>query len=218
MIPKSAHPTIVKRIKNETLQAVASDYGVTRERIRQIGREGGFVRTAERREQRNILYGSYAEEVLYYREAWMEIKWQNLPINNETFQSWLRQDAPQDIRDRWEAAKGNHRSRKGGACIEGRVCVSCHIWKPWGEFHKSRNMPNDHSHRCKACACKEVMHYHRLRNVEEPTVTEKGCPRCGETKPASAFARSTHNNSGLQTYCRPCHNSFPSQLRKRDKP
>lgn len=39
------------------------------------------------------------------------------------------------------------------------------------------------------------------------TITKKRCPRCGETKPAGQFARSSKNRSGLYSYCRPCNSA-----------
>jgi hypothetical protein len=39
-------------------------------------------------------------------------------------------------------------------------------------------------------------------------MSEKRCPKCGKTKPASKFGRRRHPKSGqwlLQSYCKPCH-------------
>lgn len=39
------------------------------------------------------------------------------------------------------------------------------------------------------------------------TRTEKRCPSCGETKSLDEFAKSRRRPSGVQSYCRPCHNA-----------
>lgn len=36
------------------------------------------------------------------------------------------------------------------------------------------------------------------------TVTEKTCPRCGETKPASEWHRKSSSKDGLHSYCKLC--------------
>lgn len=40
--------------------------------------------------------------------------------------------------------------------------------------------------------------------TETPTVTEKRCPTCNETKPASGFWRNRSRADGLQALCRVC--------------
>jgi len=39
---------------------------------------------------------------------------------------------------------------------------------------------------------------------KEPTGATKRCRRCGETKPANEFAKSTNSKDGLQSYCKKC--------------
>jgi hypothetical protein len=36
----------------------------------------------------------------------------------------------------------------------------------------------------------------------------KYCPKCGETKPVSEFARNWGANDGYQVYCKPCLNAY----------
>lgn len=38
-----------------------------------------------------------------------------------------------------------------------------------------------------------------------PSVAEKRCNVCGETKPSSGFFRNSHTKSGLSGACKPCH-------------
>lgn len=211
-IPLSEHAKIVERVKTETLTSVGKDYGVTRERIRQIATEGGVVRREIVKEQKDALCLQYAEEVLYYREAWLSVHWKDLPIHGMEFVRWLSQhgaDHP-EIEDRWIVARHNYASH-GMVCLEGRVCIHCGIWMEWDYFYASKGEANDHTRGCKECTKAIVMHYYHLKDVPEPTVTERRCPKCGETKPASEFFKSTHLTDGLQTYCKSCHMSFPSQ-------
>lgn len=213
-VPYADYTEIAERARTETLTAIGDDYGVTRERIRQIvEKQGGESKHARSRRLRDERCLQHAEEVLYYREAWMPVHWPQLGLTYAYFVSWLNRngvDHP-DIKDRWIVARNNYSSHSGKVCIKGRVCLYCNVWKPWDEFYKSKNGANGHGHGCNICNREQVTHYTNLRYVSEPTVTEKPCPKCGETKPASHFTKSTSNTTGLQTYCKPCHASFPSQ-------
>ena len=214
-------PKIAERVKSEeTLQSIADDYGVTRERIRQIGLKYGSVKNKMKAERRDALCLSLAEEILYYREAWQPVRWYLLEIDKRHFVDWLRREGMNhpDIESRWTVARHNLESKTGRFGPDGRVCVRCHTWMGWDRFYRSKVDPNGHARQCIECAKEMVVHYQNLRYVPKPTVTEKNCPKCGETKPRSAFNRSTVNNSGLQTYCVPCHRSFESQAHRYTQP
>jgi hypothetical protein len=42
----------------------------------------------------------------------------------------------------------------------------------------------------------------------------KRCPKCGETKPVTAFYANLGANDGLQTYCKPCMNEYTTTYQK----
>ncbi len=44
----------------------------------------------------------------------------------------------------------------------------------------------------------------------------KRCPRCGETKPLSAFGKSKGRKHGVKGFCRPCHNATNKESRGRN--
>jgi hypothetical protein len=57
------------------------------------------------------------------------------------------------------------------------------------------------------CRREHLRRYHAARaprNVPEPIVRSKRCPRCRERKPAEAFCRSRRQASGLDTQCKAC--------------
>jgi len=212
-VPFDDYDDITERAKSETLTAIAEDYGVTRERIRQIVKlQGGESKYAARRRKRSELCLERAEEILYYREAWLAIRWKSLGLLKPYFIKWLSvhgDDYP-DYVDRWVAARDNYRSSSGKICVDGRVCAYCYIWKPWDEFYKHKDGANEHSNGCIECSLASVKHYLSLKNVQVPTVTEKVCPLCGVLKSRSAYSRATQRSDGLQTYCTPCQRTFPS--------
>jgi len=211
-IPTEEHARIAERSITETLQVIANDYGVSRERIRQIATLEGVNKTEIARQRADDLCAQYAEEIIYYREAWQPVKWREQEITKERWHDWIAVN-DQELEDRWNAAKDNPRSR-GIVCPDGRVCAVCRVWDVWDGFYLTKGGINGRANVCKECAKERVTYYHHLRNVEVPTVTEKECPRCEQVLPASAFSRSRRNNSGLQTYCNKCHNSFKSQRKR----
>ena len=55
-----------------------------------------------------------------------------------------------------------------------------------------------------------------LKGQADVSVTEKICPDCGITKPASDFHRSRRSKSGLVTYCKPCQRARLADYRSRN--
>lgn len=43
---------------------------------------------------------------------------------------------------------------------------------------------------------------------------EKTCPRCGELKPITEFARNRSRPDGRGSYCRPCHRGVYAEYRR----
>lgn len=80
--------------------------------------------------------------------------------------------------------------------------------KPLTEFHRRRGNADGLQMHCKSC----TRQYQRARmaaraariEVTLPQDEGKKCPRCGEFKPWSVFAKNRSAKDGHQSYCRPC--------------
>lgn len=206
----SDYPRIMRRaLDGETAQAIANDYGCTREYIRLILRDNYDISTMELRKARCAeAVKRHAEEILYYVENWLSPHWEDYPFNRGQFEQALAESKYPPFlgwEQRWLAAQRYPTSRVGKATPEGRVCATCKVYMPWDDFYRTKGYMNGRSNRCKVCSRKMVDHYQSLRHVPEPTVTEHRCSYCKVVKPASDYWRSTTNNSGLQTYCKDCH-------------
>jgi hypothetical protein len=212
-VPESDHRDVVWRvICGETLQSIADDYGVTRERIRQICALHNVHAREVRYARRAMLVRKYAEEIVYHREAWHHVYWSDYGLSRSKFEQHLMSDDYPEYDELWvryEAAWGNPETRV--SCPDGRICARCNVWKPWDDFYADRKEINKKGRSCIDCTKFQVRSYHAARYVPEPTVEHKMCPKCRVLKPASEFWRSTHNNSGLQTYCKECQHTFDSK-------
>jgi len=203
-IDKKQHAVIAMRIANgETLQAVATDLGVTRERVRQIARDADVHPRRMHTEARNALIESQAEKLITDREWWIPSRFSERGYTKKQFLEWLTENRP-DLLDRFERAQKLPLSPSGSADPSGRLCLMCKKRKPWDEFYKDHNAINGHSQKCIPCAREEVEKYRKLRHVPEPTVTEKQCSKCGHVKNARLFSRLTTATSGLQSRCKEC--------------
>lgn len=80
-----------------------------------------------------------------------------------------------------------------------------------------RTAKDGRQYRCRACsAAAKKGQYQRAVERPKVEVTEKRCPTCGETKPASEFYKNRGTRDGLQGYCKPCHGAH--QRRTQDLP
>lgn len=75
-----------------------------------------------------------------------------------------------------------------------RRCSICGEWALLDEMVR----PGLHSGTCRACKAER-----RVRNPARDD-GEKRCPDCGETKPRTAFHRSSWNSDGRTSWCKPC--------------
>lgn len=203
-IDKQQHEVIAQRIANgETLQIVADDLGVSRERVRQIARDADVHPRQLNTERRDELVASQATKIVEEREQWIPSRFAERGFTKKQFDAWLiENDRP--LYDRWHRAQELPISTSGRANPAGRACLLCDERKPWEEFYQDANGINGRAQKCKDCARAEVEHYRKLRNVQEPTVTEKRCSGCGIIKDAGHFSRLTTANSGLQSQCKDC--------------
>jgi hypothetical protein len=203
-IDKSKHETIGARVKRgDRLQTIGDDYGVSRERIRQIAKEQGAVPNEITIEKRNLLIADVALEIIEEREQWIPSKFSERGFTRKQFESFLEGHNPKML-ERWKFADTLPISSTGVADPNGRVCTTCRVRKPWGEYYHSKVGINGKAIRCAQCTRDMVDHYYQMRHVPEPTVEAKVCSHCKLTKDASEFSRSTNANSGLQSWCKDC--------------
>ena len=203
-IDKKQHAIIAQRISNgETLQSVATDLGVSRERIRQIARDADVHPRKMNTDARNKLIEDQAEQIVADREWWIPARFGERGFRKKQFLEWLGDNRP-DLLDRWTRAQDLPLSTSGAANPESRLCLACYERKPWDEFYLDSGAINGHAQKCKTCARIEVERYRKMRHNPVPTVNEKRCSNCGITKDAEDFSRLITANSGLQSQCKDC--------------
>jgi hypothetical protein len=100
--------------------------------------------------------------------------------------------------------------------MDSKVCRDCGHARPLADFTKNRNSRDGYAFYCKEHARKrhQVSRDQRTgglkrRSPREVVVPEgsKWCPDCGLVQELSAFGRNAGTRSGINTYCKPCHNS-----------
>lgn len=203
-IDKDKHEAITSRIKRgDMLQVVADDYGVSRERIRQIAAEAGVHPRNVKRAKKNAQISEVALEIIEDREQWKPAAFSTRGFTRQQFERFLL-DHNSALWKRWKFADELPMSNTGAATPNGRSCTTCKIRKPWSQYYRSRTGLNGKSIRCIDCTKEQVERFRLLRHIEEPTVDEKVCTHCKNLKSADAFSRSTTNTTGLQSWCKNC--------------
>lgn len=203
-IDKKQYTMIAQRIANgETLQSVATDLGVSRERVRQIARDADVHPRQLNTASRDALIASQALKIVEEREWWVPSRFPERGFTKKQFDAWLVENQP-ELHDRWIRAQELPLSTGGAANPNGRLCLMCGKRKPWEQFYNDKNGINGHAQKCITCARAEVEHYRKLRSVPVPTVKEKRCSGCGVVKEAALFSRLTTATSGLQSQCKEC--------------
>jgi len=212
-INKEEHEAIAAKVlRGDTLQSVGDEYGVSRERIRQIAQGVGITPRAVKRLRNNRLVKEHGEAIISARENWEPARFHELPFSRLQFEKALIEiDA--DLYDRWRSANLEPMSRKGVADPRGRVCGQCKERKPWSQFYADKAGINNKAQRCIPCVKETVTHYQRLRHVPEPTVEHKLCTNCGIDKVADGFSRSTTHVTGLQCWCKVCQVAYQGKRR-----
>ncbi|KAK9818620.1 hypothetical protein WJX74_003086 [Apatococcus lobatus] len=95
-----------------------------------------------------------------------------------------------------------------------KLCRRCNQQKPVTDFYHSRANADGYDGRCKACdAVQCAMRRKKKPRIENPTVSEKPCRRCGLMKPQSNFYRNKTNADGLYNNCKACFTE-DAQLRR----
>jgi hypothetical protein len=204
---------IVDRARlGESMQVIADDFGVSRERIRQIAALDGVTGASVRAERRERALSEAALTIIENRENWIPAKFADLPFTRQEFQVYLMEhDLP--LYRRWTLAQELPLSRSGVSDASGKVCGTCRVHKLWDEFYQDRSRMNGKASRCKDCAKLSADKVRRARNVTEPTVLKKMCLRCGKVRAASRFSRSTTSTTGLQQYCKSCQAEYEKTRR-----
>jgi len=209
-VPFSDYEEITWRVMcGETLQQVGDDYEVTRERIRQIVKRFGIFPGELQYARMQMRVRKHVEEIIYHMESWHPVRWGNYGLLRPVFERHLKLDDYPDYAELWfryVVAQSNPYSIR--CCPDGRVCARCKVWSPWDNFYADKNLTNGKAQTCIPCARFAVESYHDARFIPKPTVTHRRCPKCKTKKLASAYWRNTHNNSGLQTYCKECHRAW----------
>ncbi len=191
----------VRVTAGETFASIAEDYEVSRQRIHQIAKSQGATKDNSVAQQAVLdSLGDIVQRRLHWESP--NSIFNSYPFTHTFFLRVLEEHP--SLMGVWEKADEEPTTRSPERINNlGRVCVRCELFKEWSEYHKGTNA-NNKSARCKPCASAVVKEYMAGKNVEEPTVTEKVCPGCGELKQAGEFTRSRRRNSGLSTYCRDC--------------
>lgn len=208
-VPYEDYPVIVERLKaGETQVAIAKEYGVTRAFISLIANRLGYstLEAKSKRLRQKVL--DAAPDIIWQRQQWRPIRFPEWGIDQIVFEGILKQYAPA-LYAQWQEARKLPFTRIGRQAPDyGQVCCSCFIFQPWDQFYKQKTKRTGLADRCKTCAYEQMYHYYKQRHVPKPTVTERRCSNCRIRKPASAFHRMTHNNSGLQSWCKDCQDQY----------
>lgn len=86
-------------------------------------------------------------------------------------------------------------------------CVYCGETKSWSDMRVVGRRRQRVCNQCNADKARQWYHDNAGRHPE-PTVEEKECSQCGEIKSADEFYRNTALTTGLQSWCKLCHNDW----------
>ncbi len=108
--------------------------------------------------------------------------------------------------------------------MEGKFCRDCGEFRPTAEFTRNRNSRDGLAFYCRQHARRRHQHsrdartggpVHRFpRGVDVPE-GHKWCPDCGVVLPLEAFGRNAAARSGVNSYCKPCHNARTRKSREK---
>ncbi len=202
--PKRNALIVTQYQAGDTLQVIGDRLKLSRERIRQIVKAAGVptrgnISHAKLEAVALMVFGS---DTLTLKEAA-----QSLGISYGSATWYMRQRHPGWSKRR---ADENNRARLLGVGVH--TCSHCGQMKPWSEFSYRYDRGGRYTRAfvCRPCSNRGMKEWAK-RNRQRtpvPTVTERRCPRCKQTKPAAEFHRRQSASDGLQTYCKTCNRKY----------
>ncbi len=100
-----------------------------------------------------------------------------------------------------------------------KYCARCQAIKPQEQFYRVRSDNERRFAWCIPCAKADQERRRRAKGIKPrlDTSDTKRCPRCGETKPLSAFSKNPRSARGVQSYCMPCYRAYARELAKKNR-
>ncbi len=190
-----------------TLGDIGQRFSLTRERVRQIVADRGATprlkqwRAKHLEAARMVVESDSRITVTSAATA--------LGVGHEAVSRMIREEYPEYSYGEARRLRvvDVHQARIDG--IGEATCWKCGQVKPWMDFARSvvRGMPT-RVKTCKTCNARAVKDWYAKNKGRNPTptVAEKECTHCGQTKPAAEFNRDTSARDGLGSWCRLCHN------------
>lgn len=189
------------RAQGMTLQAIGDEYGMTRERVRQILKDAGVTPRTEELEK---LFAAAVEWAEAHPAEPLTAIGERFGVSTASIKRRLSPEVLELRSQPKYVILGYHR------------CSVCKQNLDPSEFYPIKKDSKILHHRCKSCA--KQIHAKRLKSLDpnRPIPEAKECRSCGETKPSSEFYTSNANLDRLSSYCKPCNNIRSHQWRKRN--
>lgn len=92
-----------------------------------------------------------------------------------------------------------------------KACTKCGVVKALDEFHLAKSRKIGRVSRCKACCTDYQKTYNFIQSLVRSAPSEKCCPRCNVTKPASEFFPNAVRKDQLSVYCQSCQRIYMAE-------
>lgn len=198
-----------------TYAEIATDLGLSRERVRQILQRRGV---AGSRGQWRASMKAAVEDVTKRGLAPTEAA-KLRGVGVDSLRKALKAKGFSYAEARRVAARTEREAKLKGKGTT--VCRTCGEDKSWAEMAMDTDRHGVERRRrvCQECHNAVTRNwYQRNRGrTPVPTVTEKECTHCGQTKPAAEFWRNTATSDGLQSWCKGCLNEHRREERAWDR-
>lgn len=195
-----------------TLAGIGDQFGITRERVRQIVAGRGAIPRMDMIQERH----RNAAKMVVESDSRISIK--SAASSHDTTAESVRRAIVEGYPeyDHKAARRARvvevHKARLDG--IGEHTCPVCGQTKGWGEFPRNtvRGMPSRRPSCCTACNSEQHRDWYSRNKTRNPTptVADKECTRCGLTKLASEMTVNKSGRDGLGSWCRRCHNGWRS--------